>query len=143
MTGSDFADWVRRRRRLTRALRALASIVVLIAVLLGVGFLWFVLRMPADEPTLERSADGIVVLTGGASRVVDGLELLAAKRGKRLLISGVHHGTTTAEIARTVPEYAKLLACCVDLDHSALTRSATRWRRGIGSGTGASGHSSS
>ena len=120
MTGSAFADWARRRRRLERALTALVSIVLAVAVLLGVGFLWFVVRMPVDEVTLERGADGIVVLTGGASRVVDGLELLAAKRGKRLLISGVHHGTTTGEIARTVPEYAKLLACCVDLDYSAL-----------------------
>jgi len=119
-SGSAFADWVDRRRRIRRALFALVAILLAIALPLGVGFLWFVLRMPIDEIALERSADGIVVLTGGSSRVQDGLELLAAKRGKRLLISGVHHGTTTGEIARTVPEYSRLLACCVDLDYSAL-----------------------
>src|SRR5262249_31649189 len=119
-SGSAFADWVDRRRRIRRALFAVVAILLAIALPLGAGFLWFVLRMPIDEIALERSADGIVVLTGGSSRVQDGLELLAAKRGKRLLISGVHPGTTTAEIARTVPEYARLLACCVDLDHSAL-----------------------
>jgi uncharacterized SAM-binding protein YcdF (DUF218 family) len=119
-SGSAFADWVDRRRRIRRALFAVVAILLAIALPLGAGFLWFVLRMPIDEIALERSADGIVVLTGGSSRVQDGLELLAAKRGKRLLISGVHPGTTTGEIARTVPEYSRLLACCVDLDYSAL-----------------------
>src|SRR5262249_60791604 len=93
-----FADWVHRRRRIRRALFAAVAILLTIALPLGVGFLWFLLRMPIDEIALERSADGIVVLTGGSSRVQDGLELLAAKRGKRLLISGVHHGTTTGRI---------------------------------------------
>lgn len=119
-SGSGFVDWARRRRRVQRGLTALVSVVLAGLLLLGAGFVWFVLRVPADEITLDRRADGIVVLTGGASRISDGLELLAAKRGKRLLISGVHPGTTTGEIARTVPEYARLLACCVDLDHSAL-----------------------
>lgn len=103
-----------------RLRRAAIALLVAVPVLLGAGFLWFVLRMPADEVALDRSADGIVVLTGGASRILDGIELLAGGRGKRLLISGVHRGTTTGEIARTVPEYARLLACCVDLDHSAV-----------------------
>jgi uncharacterized SAM-binding protein YcdF (DUF218 family) len=119
-SGSAFVDWVHRRRSIRRAMLAAVAILLAIAVPLGAGFLWFVLRMPADEVALDRSADGIVVLTGGALRTQDGLELLAAKRGKRLLISGVHPGTTTGEIARTVPEYARLLACCVDLDHSAV-----------------------
>src|SRR4029077_377425 len=69
---------------------------------------------------LERSADGIVVLTGGASRILDGIELLAGGRGQRPVIRGGDPGTTTGESARPVPEYARLLACCVDLDHSAV-----------------------
>jgi uncharacterized SAM-binding protein YcdF (DUF218 family) len=103
-----------------RALRAIMAIAAALAALFAAGFLWFVWRVPADEVPLARSADAIVALTGGASRIVDAIELLAAGRGKRLLISGVHRGTTTGEIARTVPEYARLLACCVDLDHSAV-----------------------
>ena len=35
------------------------------AVLLGAGFCWFALEDPAEEVTLDRNADGIVVLTGG------------------------------------------------------------------------------
>src|SRR5919198_1118776 len=53
------------------------------------------------------------------SRVVDAIELLSEGRGKRLLITGVHRATTTAEIARLSPAYGRLIACCVDLDHSA------------------------
>src|SRR5471030_2548705 len=59
-------------------------------VLLGGGFCWFVLSIPSEEVTLDRKADGIVVLTGAAARIPDAIELLAAERGKRLLISGVH-----------------------------------------------------
>ena len=37
-----------------------------------------------------RNADGIVALTGGPFRINDALELLAAGRGRRLLITGVN-----------------------------------------------------
>ena len=106
--------------RLSRAIRGAFALLAVVLVLLAAGFAWFLSRMPSDEVALQRDADGIVVLTGGASRVVDGLELLAARRAKRLLISGVHPGTTISDIAHKMPEQAKLLACCVDLEHSAV-----------------------
>ena len=84
------------------------------------GFVGFVWLVPDEEIVLDRNADGIVVLTGGTSRVTDALELLAAGRGKRLLISGVNPGTTTSDIAHQVSEYSRFLSCCVDLDYSAL-----------------------
>jgi len=89
----------------------------IVLLLLGfAGFIWF---LPAEQISLDRTADGIVVLTGGTSRVNDGLELLVAGRGKRLLITGVNPGTTNGEIARQVVDYDRVLACCVDLDYSA------------------------
>ncbi|HZR59913.1 MAG TPA: YdcF family protein [Xanthobacteraceae bacterium] len=90
------------------------------AAVLIVGFGVFVWYLPSRQIVLDRDADGIVVLTGGTSRVNDALELLAAHRGKRLLITGVNTGTTTADIAREIPNYKSLLTCCVDLDYSAL-----------------------
>ena len=70
---------------------------------------------------LDRNADGIVVLTGGTSRVTDALELLAAGRGKRLLITGVNPGTTTSRHRPSgLRITSRLLSCCVDLDYSAL-----------------------
>jgi uncharacterized SAM-binding protein YcdF (DUF218 family) len=97
-----------------------AKLVALCAIALVVGFGAFLWLLPNEQVALDRSADGIVVLTGGTSRVTDGLELLAARRGKRLLITGVNPGTTTAEIAHKEVGYDRLLACCVDLDYSAL-----------------------
>jgi uncharacterized SAM-binding protein YcdF (DUF218 family) len=104
-------------RRLRRAV--LVGTVAVLAAFAG-GFAWFVQNVPAEEVSLKQNADGIVVLTGGASRIADAIELLAAGHGKRLLISGVHRSTTTAEIARINPRYEGLVACCVDLDHSAI-----------------------
>jgi uncharacterized SAM-binding protein YcdF (DUF218 family) len=86
----------------------------------GGGFVWFVWHVPDEEVTLKQNADGIVVLTGGASRIEDAMELLAAGHGKRLLISGVHRATSSAEIARLIPRYERFVSCCVDLDHSAV-----------------------
>jgi uncharacterized SAM-binding protein YcdF (DUF218 family) len=104
------------------------------AVLLGLGFAWFVLSIPSEEVTLDRKADGIVVLTGAAARIPDAIELLAAERGKRLLISGVHRDTRAREIARLTPLYSKYFTCCIDLDRSALNTfgnalEAKRWAR--------------
>lgn len=90
------------------------------AVLLVGGFVWFATLIPGEEVQLDRRADGIVVLTGAASRIPDAIELLADERGKRLLISGVYRATSAREIARITPLYAKYFSCCIDLDRSAL-----------------------
>ncbi len=92
----------------------------LFAVLFALGFGVFVWRLPDKQVELDRDADGIVVLTGGTSRVTDALELLAANRGKRLLITGVNPGTTNTELARQYPQFGALLTTRVDLDYSAI-----------------------
>jgi len=93
---------------------------VLGLVLFLAGFGWFLWHVPNEEAAIDRKADGIVVLTGGASRTSDGMELLAAGRARRLLISGAHRTTNQAELARLLPEYEKIIACCVDIDRTAL-----------------------
>jgi len=102
---------------------ALAAIGALLAVIVA-GFAGFLFNLRSTEVQPERKADGIVVLTGGASRVSDAMELLAAGYGKRLLISGVHPTNAASDISRSLPDNQSLLGCCVDLDHSAVnTRS--------------------
>lgn len=104
----------------TRRIRSLGvKLFLLGGVLLLFGFIGFVWLLPNQQVELNSDADGIVVLTGGTSRVSDALELLSSGRGKRLLITGVNPGTTTSDIAREVVDYNKFLACCVDLDYSA------------------------
>lgn len=106
--------------RLRRALRLMFLAFCAAVVMIGGGFLWFVWTMPASEAAATRNADGIVVLTGSAFRISDALELLAAGRGQRLLITGVNPQTRAQEISRLVPEHQRWFKCCVDLDHSAL-----------------------
>lgn len=112
-----------RRGPLRRALHRLSLVVVAlgvaVATTLGVGFLWFADQVPRREVVLTRTADGIVALTGGASRVVDAVELLAAGHGRRLLITGVNRSTNSSELSRGVPDFERLFACCIDLDHEA------------------------
>ena len=105
-------------RLLRRLVRVTIALCVGAALLLALGFFWFVSVLPAEEVKLDRNADGIVVLTGGASRVADAFELLAVKRGQRLLISGANRSTNANEISRLHPEFQPLLRCCVDFDRS-------------------------
>ena len=104
------------------------------ALLLAGGFGWFVAQIAGEETTLDRKADGIVVLTGTAARIPDAIELLATEHGKRLLITGVHRATSPREIARITPLYSKYFTCCIDLDRSALNTfgnalETKRWAR--------------
>jgi uncharacterized SAM-binding protein YcdF (DUF218 family) len=97
---------------------------VLAFVAATVGFVGFIWHLRGAETKPSSHADGIVVLTGGSSRVSDAMELLAAGYGKRLLISGVHPTNGASDISRSLSENQSLLTCCVDLDHSAVnTRS--------------------
>jgi len=101
-------------------------VAVLAIVLVGtaIGFVRFVSQLRGAEAAPADRADGIVVLTGGSSRVSDAMELLASGYGRRLLISGVHPTSGASDISRTLPDNQGLLGCCVDLDRSAVnTRS--------------------
>src|SRR6202795_569104 len=110
-----------RRGWLRAAFVAVSAIVFMAA---AIGFVGFLSQLRTAELKPARNADGIVVLTGGSSRVSDAMELLAGGYGKRLLISGVHPTNGTIELSRLLPDSQGLLACCVDLDRSAVnTRS--------------------
>lgn len=107
------------------------------ALVLAAGFIWFLASVPTDDADGNRSAEGIVVLTGGALRINDAIELLAAGRGQRLLITGVNPTTHSAELARLAPRYGRLFSCCIDLDHTAVNTignavETRRWTRARG-----------
>lgn len=120
--------------------RFFAAVVAALAVVFvgaAVGFVAFLAQLRGVETEPARHADGIVVLTGGSSRVSDAMELLAGGYGKRLLISGVHPTNAASDISRSLPDNHSLLGCCVDLDRSATnTRSnaaeTRRWVRNRG-----------
>jgi uncharacterized SAM-binding protein YcdF (DUF218 family) len=129
------------QRPFVRTIVALRRIALLAgggaALGLVLGFLGFLARVPAPDAALDRRAEGIVVLTGGAARISDAIELLAAGRGHRLLITGVNPATHTVELARLAPHYEQLFGCCIDLDHSAVNTignaiETRRWTRARG-----------
>src|ERR1700760_3813862 len=112
----------------------IASLLVVGIVATAAGFFGFLSQLRGTEARPPRNADGIVVLTGGSSRVSDAMELLADGYGRRLLISGVHPSSGASDISRSLPDNQSLLSCCVDLDRSAVnTRSnaaeTRRWAR--------------
>jgi uncharacterized SAM-binding protein YcdF (DUF218 family) len=120
--------------RASGGLRVIAIAVLVTAGAVAAGFVGFLSQVRETETRPQRQADGIVVLTGGSSRVSDALELLAAGYGTRLLISGVHPTSAASDISRSLPENQSYFNCCVDLDHSAVnTRSnaaeTRRWAR--------------
>ncbi len=127
---SDACENAKEPRRIVRSRRSrwitfrrliLFVVGVLFACLvaLGTSFFSFVATLntaPMDE---LRSADGIVVFTGGRERITNSLSLLAEGKAKRLLISGVHPETTAEQISRLTERKMALFQCCVDLDRRA------------------------
>ena len=118
-------------RGLLRA--TITGMLAVVLVIAAIGFVGFLSQLHGAETKPARHADGIVVLTGGSSRVSDAMELLAAGYGKRLLISGVHRTNDASDISRSLPDSQSLMSCCVDLDRSAVnTRSnAAETRRWV------------
>ena len=66
------------------------------------------------------AADGIIVLTGGQSRVDAAVDLMKSGKGKRLLISGVHPAAGREDLRVATGGDKKLFNCCVDIDYDAL-----------------------
>jgi len=121
----------RRRRAVARLLRVapLAGVAAL-----ALGFPWFAYHAGSEVGPLDHRADGIVALTGGASRIEDAVALLASGRGRRLLITGVGASTNAEELMRLVPDHARWFACCIDLGYAAANTAGNavetrRWAR--------------
>ncbi|MDF2998932.1 MAG: hypothetical protein K0R27_4569 [Xanthobacteraceae bacterium] len=108
------------RSRAARLLSLALALVLASLAALVLGFMLFAAGIERQETRLDRAADGIVVLTGGAERIADATQLLASGRGQRLLITGVHPDTTLEEIGRRVAVERQQLECCADIGRSAL-----------------------
>jgi uncharacterized SAM-binding protein YcdF (DUF218 family) len=94
----------------------IAAIAVAGALVFAGGFVMFARTVAAYAPAPVPQADAIVVLTGGELRLVAGARLLAEKRGRRLLISGVNRQTTREDLRRLSGLPDGLFSCCVDID---------------------------
>ncbi len=91
----------------------------LIAAWLG-GFAWFVKSLDLEAMPDDLVTDGIVVLTGGPSRIKAAVELLEQGLGARLLISGVNQTVSPEELRRALNISPEIFSCCIDLGRTAL-----------------------
>ena len=105
-----------------------ASLVILIYAMLFALFA-VTLGTPASPKV---TTEAIVVITGGAGRIEEGIARLAAHRGQRMLIAGADPSVTKNDLAARLGGRQALLDCCVDLGSESVdTRSnaeeAKRW----------------
>lgn len=83
------------------------------------GFAVFTAVVMRPAPPITEHADGIIVLTGGDYRILEGARLLMAGQADRLLISGVNAQTTRDDLLRLTGLDPKSFDCCVELGYSA------------------------
>ena len=92
-----------------------AVLLIALAYMLGfVAFIWLLPKAPANF----QGADGIVVLTGGETRLDRADALFESGVGKRLLISGVDEATTKETLKHLIHGGARF-DCCADLGYAA------------------------
>jgi uncharacterized SAM-binding protein YcdF (DUF218 family) len=100
-------------------LRLIFDAAMLALVLLIIGFVIFAESVDREPHEPVYAADGITVLTGGASRIDEAMKLLAEGKAKRVLITGVYRDTTKEELKQLASQGDQYFACCVDIDKEA------------------------
>ncbi len=124
MTSSS-TNITRKTGRLFSGLFRFAMKIVVLLIFVGGGmfvggFLKFSNTVTSYNIQQEvAKADGIVVVTGGSARIAKALDLLAAKKGERLLISGVNPLTKAEDLQKINPVHKDLFGCCVEIEREA------------------------
>jgi uncharacterized SAM-binding protein YcdF (DUF218 family) len=119
--------------------RSLAALFVL-ALIWTAGLMAFAARVDRASPAAEpAAADGIVVLTGGATdqRIAAALQLLEENKAGRLLISGVSRRVSRSQLQTLIGAAKPVYDCCVDLGFTAENtvgnaRETAEWARAKG-----------
>ncbi len=102
-------------------MRKLLALLLILALIWGVGLLAFAGRIerlaPAGEPEV---ADAVAVLTGASTlRLKTAVRLLEEGKGRRLLVSGVNEKATRDDILEVTGAWKPIYQCCVDLGFEA------------------------
>jgi uncharacterized SAM-binding protein YcdF (DUF218 family) len=98
-----------------RIIRYISASLVLVWAL---GFLWFTVALP--QPADDRKTDAMIVPTGGAGRIAQGLSVLDAGLAERMLVTGVDPEVTPDEFAAQFEVGAEQMDCCVTLGFRAV-----------------------
>jgi len=98
-----------------RVTRNIFSSALLVWVL---GFLWFAVTLP--QPSGEMTTDAVIVPTGGAGRIAQGLAVLEGGEAKAMLVTGVDPEVTPEEFAAEFEVPEAQMQCCVTLGYVAV-----------------------
>lgn len=105
---------------MTSLKRTLAVVGGAFVAALALGFIGFSVFVMQAPTATRAKADGIVVLTGGETRLIEGARLLREGHGDRLLISGVNRHTGRQDLLRLSGLAETQFNCCVDIGYTAL-----------------------
>ncbi|HUS95107.1 MAG TPA: YdcF family protein [Hyphomicrobiaceae bacterium] len=106
-------------RAMSRLWRFSAGAAGIAAAAFLLGFFIFATIATRELPPRTQIADGIVVLTGGASRIEAAARLFEQGKAKRLFVSGVNRITRKSDLKRLMRISSELFTCCVDLGYAA------------------------
>jgi uncharacterized SAM-binding protein YcdF (DUF218 family) len=81
-----------------KLIMAVLSLIALSIISWGILFAIFLSFIPDSLADIYTKTDGIVVLTGGKSRITEGLNLLKEGKGEKLLISGIGENANLHEL---------------------------------------------
>ncbi len=82
------------------------------------GLYRFSQLIPQPLPDNQVATDAIVVPTGGAGRVGEGLSLLERGLAKKLFVSGVYRGVDVQELLKVARRAPGNLECCIALGYA-------------------------
>lgn len=83
----------------------------------ALGFLWFSVSLPG--PAGDKATDAVIVPTGAAGRIAQGLSVLDEGLADKMLVSGVDRDVREGEFAAEFDVDEARMECCVTLGFSA------------------------
>lgn len=109
----------RETRYRGRTLARLVAVAAFAFLVWSAGLYLFAAQIPEPGTLSAEKTDAIVVLTGGAGRVSEGLSLLAAGNAGKLFVSGVYRGVDVQALLKLAQRAPGDLECCIALGYVA------------------------
>lgn len=102
-----------------RGVRRFLTALSIVFLVWAAGLYVFASLIPEPGAATDEKTDAVVVLTGGAGRVGEGLSLLESGIAKKLFISGVYRGVDVQALLKLAKVAPGNLECCIALGYVA------------------------
>ena len=90
-------------------------LIAFIAILYALGLAAYGVSLGDPAPTDSGKTDAIVVLTGGAGRIEQAVQLVKDERAERMLIAGADPSVRKEDLIKLYPGSRQTFDCCVEL----------------------------